>query len=177
MYIFKIYKDGPKLHCFPVSIIVCLPSILFQYYYVICRYSIFILSVSLVQLAILLCCVLIHSVESVSLWPYGLWPTRLLCLQGFSRQKYWSGLLCPPPGVVPTQGLNPGLLHCRWILYHLVTREALKIISNFALLQSILNDHFSRSRVVRKQFLHILNFTKYFQIALETHSPNYTSTS
>ena len=80
MYIFKIYKDGPKLHCFPVSIIVCLPSILFQYYYVICRYSIFILSVSLVQLAILLCCVLIHSVESVSLWPYGLWPTRLLCL-------------------------------------------------------------------------------------------------
>ena len=70
MYIFKIYKDGPKLHCFPVSIIVCLPSILFQYYYVICRYSIFILSVSLVQLAILLCCVLIHSVESVSvaLW-------------------------------------------------------------------------------------------------------------
>ena len=78
---------------------------------------------------------------------------------GFSRQEYWSGLPCPPPGDLPnpgieprspalwaasfpaeppgkpkntgvgslsllqgiflTQGLNPGLLHCRRILYHL----------------------------------------------------------
>ena len=22
-------------------------------------------------------------------------------------------------GILPTQGLNPGLLHCRWILYHI----------------------------------------------------------
>ena len=27
-----------------------------------------------------------------------------------SRQEYW---------IVSTQGLNPGLLHCRWIFYHL----------------------------------------------------------
>ena len=25
---------------------------------------------------------------------------------GFSRQEYWSGLLCPPPGYFPTQGWN-----------------------------------------------------------------------
>ena len=25
----------------------------------------------------------------------------------------------PSPGIFPTQGLNPGLLHCRWILYQL----------------------------------------------------------
>ena len=25
----------------------------------------------------------------------------------FSRQEYWSGLLCPPPGDLPNQGLNP----------------------------------------------------------------------
>ena len=25
---------------------------------------------------------------------------------GFSRQEYWSGLPCPPPGDLPTQGLN-----------------------------------------------------------------------
>ena len=31
----------------------------------------------------------------------------------FSRQEYWSGL------PFPTQGLDPGLLHCRQILYHL----------------------------------------------------------
>ena len=24
-----------------------------------------------------------------------------------------------PQGILPTQGLNPGLPHCRWILYHL----------------------------------------------------------
>ena len=28
----------------------------------------------------------------------------------FSRQEYWSGLLCSPPGGLPTQGLNPSLL-------------------------------------------------------------------
>ena len=36
-----------------------------------------------------------------------------------SRQEYWSGLWCPPPGDLPTQGSNPGLPHCRWILYWL----------------------------------------------------------
>ena len=34
---------------------------------------------------------------------------------GFSRQEYWSGLPFPSPGDLP----NPGLLHCRWILYQL----------------------------------------------------------
>ena len=38
---------------------------------------------------------------------------------GFSRQEYWSGVPCPPPGAFPTQGSNPDLLHCRQILYHL----------------------------------------------------------
>ena len=40
---------------------------------------------------------------------------------GFSRQKYWSGLPCPPlQGIFPTQGSNLGLLHCRQtIFYHL----------------------------------------------------------
>ena len=26
---------------------------------------------------------------------------------GFSRQKYWSGLLCPPPGDLPNPGIEP----------------------------------------------------------------------
>ena len=37
---------------------------------------------------------------------------------GFSRQEYWSGLPGPSPGIFPTQGLNPHLLHYRWILHH-----------------------------------------------------------
>ena len=35
-----------------------------------------------------------------------------------SRQEYWDGLPCPPPGSLPTQWSNPALLCCRWILYH-----------------------------------------------------------
>ena len=27
---------------------------------------------------------------------------------GFSRQEYWSGLLCPPPGDLPKPGIEPG---------------------------------------------------------------------
>ena len=44
-----------------------------------------------------------------------------------SREVYWSGLPCPPPGIFLTQGSNPcflQLLHCRQILYCWATREA-----------------------------------------------------
>ena len=37
----------------------------------------------------------------------------------FSRQEYYSGLPRPLQGIFPTQGLNPGLPHCRQILHHL----------------------------------------------------------
>ena len=35
----------------------------------------------------------------------------------FFRQGYWSGCHSLLQGIFPTQGLNPGLLHCRQILY------------------------------------------------------------
>ena len=38
---------------------------------------------------------------------------------GFPRQEYWTGLPFFSQGIFPTQGLNPGLLRCRQILYHL----------------------------------------------------------
>ena len=43
---------------------------------------------------------------SDSLQHYGPYPTRLLCPWGFSRQEYWSGLPCPPPGDLPHQGIK-----------------------------------------------------------------------
>ena len=43
---------------------------------------------------------------SNSLRPYGPWPTRFLCSQGFSRQEYWSGLPCPLPGELPDPGFK-----------------------------------------------------------------------
>ena len=36
-----------------------------------------------------------------------------------SMQEYWSGYPFLSAGDLPNQGLNPGLLHCRQILYHL----------------------------------------------------------
>ena len=48
---------------------------------------------------------------------HGLQVTRLLSPWDFSRQGYWSGLPFPSQGIFPTQGLNPGLPHCRQILY------------------------------------------------------------
>ena len=49
-----------------------------------------------------------RSVMSNSLWPHQLWPTRLLCPWGFSRQEYWSGWPCPPPGGRPNPGIEFG---------------------------------------------------------------------
>ena len=42
---------------------------------------------------------------------------------GFSRQEYGMGCHLLLQGIFLTQGLNPGLLHCRQILYQ-ATREA-----------------------------------------------------
>ena len=42
----------------------------------------------------------------------------------FSKQKYWSGLSFPSPGIFLTQGSDPGLLHCRQMLYCLSHQEA-----------------------------------------------------
>ena len=47
-----------------------------------------------------------HSVVSNSLQNYGPRPARLLC-PWFSRQEYWSGFPCPPPGNLPDPGIDP----------------------------------------------------------------------
>ena len=84
--------------------------------------------------------VLSCSVVSDLLWPHGLWPTRLLCPWGFSRQKYWSGLPCPLPGDLPDPGSDSGLLHCKRILYHLNHQGSpwiLEWVGSLSLLQGI----------------------------------------
>ena len=48
------------------------------------------------------------SCSNVSERPHVLWPTRLLCPWGFSRQEYWSGLPCPPSGDLPHPGIEHG---------------------------------------------------------------------
>ena len=51
----------------------------------------------------------------------------------FSRPEYWSedspgDLLSLLQGIFPTQGSNPGLLHCRWILYQLNHKGSPRIL-------------------------------------------------
>ena len=64
-----------------------------------------------------------HSVVSDSLWPHGLYsPLNSL------RQNTGVGSLSFLQGIFPTQGLNPGLSHCRWILYQLNHKGNPKIL-------------------------------------------------
>ena len=46
-------------------------------------------------------------VLSDSLQPHGLYPTKLPCPWGFSRQEYCNDLPCPPPGDLPNPGIKP----------------------------------------------------------------------
>ena len=48
-------------------------------------------------------CVCVTKLYLILFLPYGL-------SMGFSRQEYWSGLLCPPPGALPDPGIEPAPL-------------------------------------------------------------------
>ena len=56
---------------------------------------------------------------SDSLKPHGLYPTRLLCPWNSLSKNTGVGSHPPLEGILLTQGLNPGLLRCRRIPYHL----------------------------------------------------------
>ena len=81
----------------------------------------------------LLMCVFSCSVVSNSLQPYGLWPNRLLCPRdspGKNTEVSCHALL---QGIFPTQGSNPGLPHCRWIIiYHLSHQGSPRILKRVA---------------------------------------------
>ena len=58
-----------------------------------------------------------RSVVPDSVRPHGLQPIRLFCPWDFPGKDTGVGFLLQ--GIFPTQGSNPGLLHCRQILYWL----------------------------------------------------------
>ena len=64
-------------------------------------------------------CVCVCLVISNSLGSHGLQPTRLLCALNFPGKHTGVGCHFLLQGIFLTQGLNPGLPHCRLILYHL----------------------------------------------------------
>ena len=63
-----------------------------------------------------------HSVVSDSLWPHGLYSPW-----NSPGQNSGVGSLSLLQGIFPTQGSNPGRLHCRWILYQLSHKETLSM--------------------------------------------------
>ena len=69
----------------------------------------------LVSLIVLL---LSRSVVSDSAAPWTVARQAALSM-GFSRQKYWSGLPCPPPGDLPNPGVKARSPALQVILYHL----------------------------------------------------------
>ena len=64
-----------------------------------------------------------HSIVSDSLQPHGLYSPR-----NSPGQITGEGSLSLLQGIFPTQGLNPGLPHCRWILYQLSHKGSPRIL-------------------------------------------------
>ena len=67
-----------------------------------------------------------HSIVSDSLQPHGLQPTRLLHPWDFPGKNTGVGCHFLLQEIFPTQGLNPGLPHCRQTLYRLSHQGNLK---------------------------------------------------
>ena len=63
-------------------------------------------------------------VVSDPLQPHGLQPTRLLCPRNSLGKNSGAGCHFLLQGIFSTQGSNLGLLHSRWILYHLNHQES-----------------------------------------------------
>ena len=57
--------------------------------------------------------------ESCSAVSDSLWPRGLYSPWNSPGQNSGVGSIPLSRGIFPTQGLNPGLLHCRWVLYQL----------------------------------------------------------
>ena len=85
-------------------------------------------------------CVLSHSVVPFSATPWTVAPQVSLCM-GLSKQEYWSGLPCPPPGDLPNPGNEPRSSTLQVILYYLShhidpggtedSQEAFKVIKEW----------------------------------------------
>ena len=69
-----------------------------------------------------------HSVMSNSLQPHGLQLARFLCPWDFPGKNTGVGFHFLLQGIFPTQGSNPGLLHCRQILYCLSHQGSPKVL-------------------------------------------------
>ena len=70
----------------------------------------------------------IHESESRSDVSYSLWPHGLHSPWNSPGQNTGVGSLSLLQRIFPTQGSNPGLPHCRWILYQLSHKGSPRIL-------------------------------------------------
>ena len=66
--------------------------------------------------------------ESCSVVSHSLWPHGLLSPWNSPGQNVGVGSLSLLQGIFPTQESNPGLPHCRWILYQLSHKGSPRIL-------------------------------------------------
>ena len=78
-------------------------------------------------------------VVSNSLRPHGAQSVRLLCPWDSPGKNIGVGCHILLQGIFPIQGSNPGLLHCRQILYCLSHQGSPYSLSKFQLYNSVIN--------------------------------------
>ena len=76
----------------------------------------------------LCCAVLSHSVLSTLCNPMDCSPQGSFVHRGSPGKNTGVGCHALLQGIFPTQGSNPGLPHCRWILYHLSHHKSPKML-------------------------------------------------
>ena len=95
-----------------------------------------------------------HSVISDCLRPHGLYSAW-----NSPGQNTGVVSLSLLQGIFPTQGSNPGLLHCRWILYHLSHRGSLLgVVMLFILIKRMKADIWERLLFPNKKKIKRENF-------------------
>ena len=94
------------------------------------------------------CCAVLSCFSRVRLFATTWAPLSL----GFFRQEYWSGLHSLLQGIFLTQGLNPHLLHRRWLLYCLRHQDKWEPFPNKPNLQ-LSTEKYSHNLKVKSYFI------------------------
>ena len=116
-----------------------------------------------VWVCVCVCVCVSCSVVSDSLWTHGLWLARVLCPWNSPGKNTGVGCCSLLQGIFPTQRLNPGLLHCRQLLYHL-RHQGSSFCDHWSLINSIHLSSFSASAYREP------NVTSHFLVLLKNSS-------
>ena len=81
--------------------------------------------------------------------PHGLQPPRLLCPWDFPGKNTGVGCHFLLQGLFPTQGLNPGLQHCRQILYRLSYEGSPTFLHTFVFYLIASENWYSTKEIIR----------------------------